>query len=477
MHLSPRRITNFGGNVSFVPTAVYWPRTPDEVLACIDGHPGERMRCIGAAHSWSEIVATDGVLLDLRCLRGVQIEAGQRVRVGAGCTLRRLLRHLRRAGLTLPTLGAIQKQTVAGAIATGTHGSGKESLSHFVEEVRVVCFNPATGKAEFKTFDRKPELQAARCSLGALGVVVEVVLRTVDAYWIEERVDKVDSIEDVLSGLEGQQPWDLQQFALLPWSWKYVVYRRRTTTTQPGLWLRERILRCANFWLNDVGLHVILKGLLLYARVSRYLQLIGVTAFTGDAVIRGFYRRVAPRLVLGFERTDESTAILTQHHDLFRHVEMEIFVPAPKLPGAISLIREIAAIAADDAGQCPEIIAELKPELRDDIWKLRGSYTLHYVLFFRRVLEDDTLVSMSSPGAHGGRDWYTISFFTYRKVDEAHARFARTIALCLMERFDARLHWGKYLPLPLEKAASAYPRFNQFIATCREYDPKRQFWY
>jgi FAD/FMN-containing dehydrogenase len=476
MRPNRRRISNFGGNVSFVPAAVYWPRTPEEVRDCMDRHPGERMRGIGAGHSWNEIFTTDGVLVDLRCLRSVQIEAGQRVRVGAGCTLRRLLRHLRRAGRTLPTLGAIRKQTVAGAVATGTHGSGRQSLSHFVEEARVVCFNPATGKAQIKTFDRAPELQAARCSLGALGVVVEVVLRTVDAYRIEERVDKVGSIGEALAGLEGREPWDLQEFALLPWSWKYVVYRRRATKKRSP-WLRARILRCASFWLNDVGLHAILKGLLLYARVSKYLHLIGLTALTGEAAIRGFYRHVAPRLVLGFERTDESTAILTRRHDLFRHVEMELFVRESALPKAIALIQEIAAIAADGPARRPEIVAALAPELQNEIMKLRGSYTLHYVLYFRRVLEDDTLVSMTSPGAHGERAWYSISFFTYRKVDEAHARFARTMALCLMELYGARLHWGKYLPLPLEKVASAYPRFDQFAAICRHHDPKRQFWY
>ena len=477
MRLGRRRITNFGGNVCFVPAQVYQPRTADELLDCMRRHPGERMRCIGAGHSWSEILATDGVLFDLRFLEHIEIEAGaQRVRVGAGCTIGRLLRQLRRRGKTLPTVGAIKKQTIAGAIATGTHGSGAQSLSHFVEEVRIATFDRASGGFAVKTFAAGAELEAARCALGSLGIVVEVVLQIENAYRIEERTEKTASIDDVLAGLEGCEPWDLQQFALIPWSWRYLVYRRRRTT-EHSFWLPARICRWANFVLNDIGLHLTLKLLLLYAGLSKPAKLAGLKRFTGEGAIRAFFRQVVPRSVIaGPRRVDDSTGILTMRHDLFRHVEMEAFVPDFRLREAIPVVKEIVKIAAGRGGKRPELLAGLSAELREEVWKLRGTYTLHYVLFFRRVLADATLVSMSS--ARGvAHDWYSISFFTYGGADAGYGRFSRTLALCLAGLYGARLHWGKYFPISQDAAAAQFPRFAEFRRICLRYDPKQQFWY
>src|SRR5262249_37082301 len=157
-------------------------------------------------------------LFDLRHLRQVELDpVAERVRVGGGCRLGRLLRKLEGKGWTLPTLGAITKQTVAGATATGTHGSGSPSLSHFVEEVRVATFDPASGEPYIATLRQGPELEAARCALGGLGIVVEMVLMVRRRYRIEERVVKTDRMDVVLDEHELHK-WPLQQFALLPWS-------------------------------------------------------------------------------------------------------------------------------------------------------------------------------------------------------------------------------------------------------------------
>jgi len=87
------------------------------------------------------------------------------------------------------------------------------------------------------------------------------------------------------------------------------------------------------------------------------------------------------------------------------------------------------------------------------------------------VLEDDTLVSMASGGAR-----YSISFFTFRPFDEAYAAFARRVAETLAARHRARLHWGKYFPLPMREAVGAYPRFKEFRELCRTYDAAGAFW-
>src|SRR5438045_3141251 len=219
-------ITNFGGNVAFTPARFYAPRSEAEVVEILARHRGEKIRCIGSLHSWSRVAATAGITLDLRHLDAVAVTTlgpDARVHVGAGCTLGRLVAELRAAGLALPTLGAILKQTIAGATSTGTHGSGSHSLSHFIEEVRVAAFDPDTGSPGIISL-KGDELPAARCALGSLGVIVELVLRAEPAYELEERMEKIASLDEVTAGAAD---WPLQQFVLLPWSWHYLVYRRR----------------------------------------------------------------------------------------------------------------------------------------------------------------------------------------------------------------------------------------------------------
>lgn len=69
------------------------------------------------------------------------------VTAGAGCRMKHLLQTLhRRTDATLPSVGLITEQTVAGVISTATHGSGRHSLSHYVEQLRVAAYDPATGR-------------------------------------------------------------------------------------------------------------------------------------------------------------------------------------------------------------------------------------------------------------------------------------------------------------------------------------------
>jgi len=457
MLVTAKRVTNFGRNVDFVPAAMYAPRSESEVLEILGRHRGERIRCIGSGHSWSRIFATEGVLLDLRYLNGVTLIAPApqaRVRVGGGCTLQRLLDALRRDGLTLPTLGAILKQTVAGATSTGTHGSGSNSLSHFIEEARIATFDPQTREPAVVTLRGGPELLAARCALGALGVVLEVVLRAVPAYRVEEQLRRIASLEEVM---RGRQEWPLQQFALVPWTWNYLVYRRRRAS-RGGSLIFALLCRALVFVFMDVGLHLLLK---------LNLRLLS------DRSIRGFYRHVLPHFPLIPDRIDDSKWVLTLRHDLFRHVEMELFVPESQFPAAAATARELIEIASGERSECP---APLASALRDEVLELRGTWTHHYPLLCRRVLAEETLVSMACAGVPPEAAWISISFFTYRRVDDSFARFARTVARCLVELHGARLHWGKYFPIPFGAASAAYPRFQEFREVCLRYDPAGAFW-
>jgi FAD/FMN-containing dehydrogenase len=450
------RIDNFGGNVSFTPARFYAPRSEAEVVEILARHRGERIRCIGSLHSWSRVAVTSGVSLDLRHLDAVAITSlgpDARVHVGAGCTLARLVAELRAVGLALPTLGAIFRQTVAGATSTGTHGSGSHSLSHFIEEVRVATFDPLSRQPAVITI-KGDELPGARCALGSLGVIVEVVMRAAPAWQVEERLERCSTLDEIL---REQAQWPLQQFVFLPWSWRFLVYRRKRAAHR-GSRLRALLCRAIVFLFSDLGLHLLLK---------LNLKLLS------DAGIRGFYRKVLPWFPLTPERTDDSAAVLTLRHDLFRHVEMELFVPESRLAGALDTVRKLLELAA---GERAAVGAQIHAILGEEVNTLRGTWTHHYPLLCRRILADETLVSMASAGAPPEPAWFSISFFTFLPFDERYARFCKAMARCLERLHGARQHWGKYFPLPFALASASYPRFRDYRELCLKYDPEGVFW-
>ena len=199
----PRK--NFGRNRVLQPSAAYTPTSEQEVLDILDRHQGQNIRAVGRLHSWSEAILGDGVQLDLRRLNDVSLEPdGDNflATIGAGCQVKRILKELNRGGATLYSLGLIDVQTIAGAISTGTHGSGRQSMSHYVEEVRVARYDESTGKAFISEINAGDELLAARCSLGALGIILSVKIRCRAQYNIQEHFTESKTLEGVLNAEE-----------------------------------------------------------------------------------------------------------------------------------------------------------------------------------------------------------------------------------------------------------------------------------
>ena len=193
-----KTVENFGRNVRFQPARIFQPANENELLSQLNEHQTGHVRVIASGHAWSPLIETDDTLLDLTRIKHVETfeSDGQTfVRVGAGCQIKRLLKTLDQSGLMLPSVGLITEQRIAGAISTGTHGSGKHSFSHYVTAVRVACFPAGNDVAEIRKIDSGPDLEAARCSLGCLGVIVEVTLPCVPQYLVREQASSFDTFE------------------------------------------------------------------------------------------------------------------------------------------------------------------------------------------------------------------------------------------------------------------------------------------
>jgi len=182
---------NWSGKLSAEPQRIVQVGTVDairsELSAARDG--GWSVRTAGTAHSHYPLLPTTGVILDTRPLSGlVSVDAeAMTATFRAGTKIHACGQPLLEHGLGLLNQGDIDQQSVGGAIATGTHGTGVElgSFSSAVTELSVLLVD---GSIVTCSPDCEPDLfEAARLSLGAVGVVLEVTLQVREAYRLEEQ--------------------------------------------------------------------------------------------------------------------------------------------------------------------------------------------------------------------------------------------------------------------------------------------------
>ncbi len=197
---SSTRWTNWVGNQSFTPGFAAAPRDEEEVAALVAqaAERGAGVRVAGAGHSFTPVVETGGVLLDLSALRGVVATDAERKRATAMAATRihDFYEPLWDAGLALRNQGDIDTQQIAGAVATATHGSGTRytSLSGVVRGVRLVT---AGGDVRDIGEDEPDLLRAAQVAVGMLGVVTRLELEVTETYRLREQVG-LRSWDDVM---------------------------------------------------------------------------------------------------------------------------------------------------------------------------------------------------------------------------------------------------------------------------------------
>ncbi|MDG2012405.1 MAG: FAD-binding protein, partial [Pirellulaceae bacterium] len=349
-----RQVSNFGNNVCFTPAVYAEPRDEAELLDLLRTHKDLKVRVIASGHAWSDAIKTDGLLINVKHFNDVRVSPqDDTVHVGAGCQIKGLAEVLSKQGKSLPTSGLIDEQTVAGATATGTHGSGKNSLSQYIRSVRVAHFDQETGAPKVSTI-RGPsvDLSAARCSFGLLGVIVEVEMEIRPAYNVLEFSARYQTLEQVLA-LESEYP--LQQFYLMPWSWHWFG-QHRTETTQP----RSKLAALYRIYWHlgiDWALHLIIFVLVRIMRVK--------------GLIRSFFKSVLPLVVVkNWRVVDNSQKMLTMDHDIFRHIEIEVFVRRADLKKALEHVKQIIQVFGGQA-----VSSDLQQKIPESS---HGIYQHHY---------------------------------------------------------------------------------------------------
>lgn len=192
---------NWVGNQSCIRQEVGAPQDEAELSELVSGATGRglRVRAAGSGHSFTPVALTNGLHLTLSSMSGV-VDIDQdrkRVTAGAGTTIHDLVGVLKDNGLSMVNQGDIDSQAIAGALTTGTHGTGARlgNLASSVVGMRLVQPDGSVRVVDESTPD---ELLAGRVSLGTLGVISEMTLQLEDAYNLHEKIWR-DDFEDAMA--------------------------------------------------------------------------------------------------------------------------------------------------------------------------------------------------------------------------------------------------------------------------------------
>lgn len=415
---------NWAGDQTCSPAEVVRPHSRDELAEAVAAAAaaGRKVRVAGSGHSFSPAAKTEGTMLRVEALRGIEdADPGSGlVRVGAGTVLAELNEELAARGLAMENLGDIDRQTIAGAISTGTHGTGARlrNISAQVEGLELVL---ADGSVRRLSAATHPELlRAARVGVGALGAISAVTLRCVPAFTLL-RVDTPRPREQVLDELdEMADAHDHFEFFTFPYADNALVLERNRVDGPPRP--RGRVAA----YLNDI----VLENWAL-----------GALSATGKAFPDRIpaLSRLAGLLASGSRTSDRSDRVFANERRV-RFTEMEYAIPREHGPEAVRRVVE---------------------------WVRSNRYPVFFPIEMRVSAGDDACLSM----AHG-RDTAYVAVHQYRGM-EWRPYFEAVEEI--MNGYGGRPHWGKRHFQTAETLAARYPAWAEFQAARDQLDPTRAF--
>jgi L-gulonolactone oxidase len=418
------RWSTWSGAVTADPVAIEQPASEDHVVAIVHAAAdrGLRVKAVGSGHSFPPIAVTDGVMLRMDRLAGiVDVDiATMRVVVRAGTVLGDLNRALFARGLALPNLGDIDRQTISGAVATGTHGTGAgfRGIADAVVGLRLVL---ADGSVVDCDTLREPDLfQAARIGLGAFGVVVALTLQCVPAFLLQAQ-EEPDSLSGVLGSIdEILESADHVEFYWFPHTDRVLVKRNTRRALADGADPLPR-------WRARLDDDLL---------ANRVFELVNRVAAARPSWIPGI-NAMSSRALSAREFTQPSFEVFASERAV-RFNEMEYAIPREALP---QVMRDLQALTQGLRVAFP---VEVRVAEADDLWLSTASE--------RRT----AYVAVHEYHRRDHRDYFD--------AFEAVARAA-----------DGRPHWGKWHSRAAADLMPTYPRLADAIAVRERVDPRRRF--
>ena len=414
---------NWAGNQKAIPLSIEAPKSVGELSAIVSraSGQGQKVKAVGSGHSFTSAAATNGRMIRLENLSGIlHIDhASCQVTVGAGTRLSDLNMLLHTEGLALANLGDIAYQTVAGAISTSTHGTGK-ALTGLAGQV--VAMKLINGQGEIIECSKSvnPHIfDVARVSVGALGVITEYTLQAVPSFRLRA-LEQPMRLDDVLENAHDlASAHDHFEFFWIPHT-KWAL-TKRNNRTEDELQPLPRV----KGWIDKTFMENYAFGAL--CRVGRARP--SLIPLLATALPSSGSR----------EYVDQSFKIFASPR-IIRFYEMEHALPVEALVPALNEIRAMVD---------------------------RKGYLLNFPVEVRFTKGDDVPLSTAY-----GRDSAYIAVHVYKGMEcEPFFRDVEDI----LRAYDARPHWGKMHYRDAEELSKLYPRWDEFIALRNQLDPQRTF--
>lgn len=408
------------------PTTVEYPSTIEAVRRSVRSAAarGRPIKAVGTGHSFTGIAVAPGTLLEMTELSGlVGVDRDrQRARLLAGTRLHRIPALLAPYGLAMANLGDIDRQSISGAISTGTHGTGSR-FGGIATQVVAATLVTADGELLTVSHDENAELlPAVTLGLGALGILVDVTIQCVPAFVLEavERPEPLDSVvDDVVSRADAVDHFEFYWFP-------HTDTALTKTNTRLPAGSPTKPLSAASRLVDDV-----LVGNVVHQSVCSA-------------------GRAAPGLVPGINRlsakvwgdrtfSDASHRVFATSRGV-RFREMEYAVPLDRLASAFRGVQRVI----DEHGWRIEFPIEVRTAAADDLWLSTAS----------------------------GRPSGYLAVHRYWKTD--HTEYFAAVEEVMLAH-EGRPHWGKLHTLDASALRARYPRFDDFTALCDRLDPDRAF--
>ena len=416
--------TNWSESYLSYPSALYMPKTIDEVCAIVKQHAKAKrtLRVTGAAHSFSPVAMPEQSAMTLHNLRGL-IEVDKEAQLAtfyAGTYLHEVGPLLEKHGFALINMGDIQEQTLAGAISTGTHGTGV-TLGSFSSMVMKWGF--VNGIGEYIEHERGEDdlSKALHVSLGLLGVLVKVTIKVVPLYslaYISERKVLGEELETFQAAIRENRHVEWFYF---PGSDMVQVKKMNMHPVQRQQAFEKKV--------DEMKLQLIENN--LFSLASKMVRL--------KPNIGPFISKLSSQLISEGERVGISYEIYPSPRAV-KFVETEYAIPLASFEACIE-----------------EIHAMFK----------RKEFDVHFPIECRTTAGEDGFLSPTQ-----GQESAFIAFHMYKGMDEsAYFNWVHET----MERFGGKPHWGKVNRYDGSNIESFYPHARTFNDIRKQHDPENVF--
>lgn len=411
---------NWGKNIEQQVANYFQPENEVELISIV--HNQKKIRVVGTGHSWSDVCVTNDSIINLDLYNNILHidKANKTVKVQAGIKLWHLNDLLDKEGLALENLGSISEQSLAGAISTGTHGTG---ISYQCLASQIIEFSLIKADGSKLIINKKNDVDlfnASVISLGCLGVISEITLQLVDAFNLHEYTTTMP-FEEVIENID-ELLKDNHHFKLwwLPPSNNIVVFRYTRT--------QEKV--------NDSKLRQFLQDRLLSVIGYRLLVFIGRLIKSWVAPINKY---LTQQMHGPIDRIEKSYHVFN--------------VPAPPIHRETEWTFDLKNVK--------EMLRAYKSMIEN------SPYHLTFIQEIRFTKGDDFWLS---PCYKRDAIWlglYNYNFHKWNDILPFYQSFAK--------QFNGRPHWGKEFVMDKNYLQQQYDRVEDFKKLRNEFDPTNKF--